>query len=458
VDDLTGAWWHPDEPAARVPGQLVREGDRWELRLLGSLSDRHDRRVADVLHGTHGGQPVSLLDCSRVRARYDGRATLDESWVVRTAIRGATIDGWDDPAFTLADAEMDDLAEFMDLRLVTHARDLAGPDAEDVIVVARPPEIAATTPDGTYALFSGGTTRTGVRDYRHDYRASLHVQLRSPVSLSDIHRHHLRPMTHLLALATGDGIELRGLKLGRPDPEVPLSDFARWQVLDADHDTVSARRGTIAHNMLFTCTDWDFARGYPVWSQIVSRYGPTCDLLFSRTAPGQQYLSTLFLNSVTAAESFHRRWKPGTGRATPEHKARIKALVAAVPQDDQQWLRERLAHSHEPTLARRLAELVAYAGTSALPYVGEPTAWSRKVAAARNDLIHRSPRRDDPEDTDPEGLLALEQSVAAVTTACLLRELGFAADDAAQRMSRGFVWNSAQRAMRSRHPTLFEDN
>jgi hypothetical protein len=451
-----------------VPGHLVREGDRWLLRLLGTLSGPRPTSgpgIADVLHGQRGQEPITLLDCSRLNQRMNDRDVLDETWLVRTAIRGAAVGGWDEPAFDSAQAEMDDLDHFMDLRLVrdidpTEAAarldlDLTdGAAVEDAVAILRPPRMEVTADRTSYELFSGGRTSPGIRDYRFEYRASLHVITDELVSLTDMHRQHLRPLSHLLSLVTGRNASVRSLRLGRSGSDETYGP-TRWEVLDVDHDRPPGRGVTVAPNMLFTCSDWDFSAGFPVWKQVVARYGPTCDLLFARNAPGVQYLSTRFLNAVTAAESFHRRWTSVSGKATADHKARIKGIVQAVPEHERAWLRDQLAYSHEPSLRQRLVELIGYCGAAAEPYVGTSSAWAKKITDARNALVHRPVRRDDPEESDPLGLDALEQSAAAVTTACLLRELGFTEDEARDRMRRGFVWSTAERAVRGRHPELF---
>lgn len=456
VNRFPGTWWRAEAPETTVPGFLLRESDRWVLSVIGTLSLPNGRHGDEVLHGTHGEEPVTLLNCARLSSHGTGGGVLEETWLVRTAVVGASFSGWDEPAFDLADAGLDDLAAFMDLRLVDTALHADNADADESVVIRRPPRLAARVPGAEYDLFSGGTTTTGARDYRYRYRASLHVALDESVSLSDMHYRHLRPLALLLSVATGEDTVVRDLRLGRADRNDPMSRTPRWQVLDPRHEAPPDRRDTVAPNMLFTCSDWDFAAGFPTWLAVVESQGPTCDLLASRNEPGTRYLSTLFLNTVTAAESFHRRWTPGRGKATAEHRKRVNALVAAVAEHERAWLRDRLAYSHEPSLSTRLQELVAYAGRAAEPYVGKPSAWAQKVAEARNALVHRPPRREDPEAADPHGLMALERSVAGVTTACLLRELGFSPDEAARRMNRGFGWNGAAAGMRARHPNLFE--
>jgi hypothetical protein len=458
MERIAGTWWHPLTPDRTTKGHLLRDGERWVLRVVGTIrpSDHHDRTHDHpaTLKGETGGTPVTLLDCAFMQARSAGPEAIEETWLVQTAVHGADISGWDDPTFDLVSAQLDDLANFMNLHLIEHER---RDDADDVIVVKRPPRIEATVDGVEYELFSGGATNTSARSVKHEYRAELRIQLPAPISLADIHNEHLRAMRYLLCLATVADVDVRSLSLGAANQDEPDFPVATWQVLDRDHDPRSDRQDTVSWTMLFTCSDWDFASGFPVWKNLVEKYGPTCDLLFSRTSRHTAYISTLFMNTVGAAESFHRRWTTTSRRATPEHKARMARILAAAPTEDQDWLRQKLQHSHEPTLAARLADLATVSETARAAFVGDAGRWAKAIADARNALAHRPADRDDPEKVDPYGLLALEESLAAMLTVCLLRELGFPEEECAHRLVRSWHWNHVPSVMRERHPALFAE-
>ena len=453
---IAGKWWLPESPSEAVPGHLQREGDRWVLYLDGSLGRRADLGGATVpvILGRSADESLSLLD-SRWFTLSSRGDVVDESWRVDIVLRGAAVEGWDAPAFDVAAVEFDDLAHFMNLRLVEiESRLPPDDDVREVAVIHQPPRIAARTSDSECELLSGWTSTVGMRDLNYRYRASLYLRLSALTSLSDVDYRHMRPMRYLLALATAGDIGTTAMRLGRVDPDDPHSQIPQWELLDVDHDRADGRHEAIPHHMLFTCSDWDFASGFPRWKELVEIYGPTCDLLFSRAARDSRYLSTRFLNAVTAAESFQRRWTPRGSKASPDQKFRVDRLVRAAPEEDRTWLRNKLAWSHEPSLADRLEELVVRATPAAGPYVGSARPWAQAVAQARNALVHRPLKRDDP-DENPEALLVLEHSVAAVVTICLLRELGFDADDCGQRMSRSPSWRWVPKDMQSRHPALF---
>jgi hypothetical protein len=453
---IAGMWWLPESPSETVPGHLQQEGDQFVLHLVGSLVGPEGRAgVLPVILGRNGDERVSLLDSVWRGSGGSSSGTLThESWRVFTVLRGAGVDGRETPAFDVASVELDGLAHFMNLRLIEFDRQVPDDDVREVAVVRRPPRIAAITADSEYELFSGWSTHYGMRDLNYQYHASLILRLSALVSLSDVDYRYVRPMRHLLAFASAGDIGTKAMHLGQTDPDDPHSQSPRWELLDVDYDRAGDRREAIPHHMLFTCADWDFASGFPRWKELVDAYGPTCDLLFSRAARDSRYLSTRFLNTVTAAESFHRRSRHDT-KASPEHKQRIARLIEAAPEEDRTWLGNKLTWSHEPSLANRLEELVAVATPAAGPYVGSAKPWARAVTDARNALVHRPRKRNDPDVEDPEGLLVLEHSVAAVVTICLLRELGFGPDDCAQRLGRNPSWNWVPKDMQTRHSALF---
>ena len=456
MERIAGMWWLPESPSETVPGHLQREGDQFVLHLVGSLvgAEGHDG-VIPVILGSSGEEPVSLLDSVlRGSGRSSGGDIAHETWRVFTVLRGAAVDGRETPAFDVAAVELDDLADFMNLRLIeVHGR-LPDDELWEVAEIRRPPRIAALTAGSEYVLFSGWSSHHEMRDLKYEYRAVLNLQFGDLVSLSDVDYRHVRPMRHLLAFVTAEDIGTKAMRLGQTDPNDRHSRIPRWELIDVDYHRANARQETNPFRMLFTCADWDFASGFPRWKELVDTYGPTCDLLFSRAAADNRHLSTRFLNAVTAAESFHRRWSPDGINATPDQKLRVARLIDAAPQGDRRWLRKKLKWSHEPFLADRLEQLVAHATPAAGPYVGSATKWARSVTDARNALVHRPPTRDDPEE-NPEALLALEHSVAAVVTICLLRELGFGPDDCGQRLSRNPNWSWVPKDMQTRHAALF---
>jgi hypothetical protein len=70
------------------------------------------------------------------------------------------------------------------------------------------------------------------------------------------------------------------------------------------------------------------------------------------------YADTKFLAIAQAVEAFHRRTTRSSKWPKEEYKAKIDAILAACPEAERQWLKSKLAHGNEISLADRLNQLI----------------------------------------------------------------------------------------------------
>ena len=65
-----------------------------------------------------------------------------------------------------------------------------------------------------------------------------------------------------------------------------------------------------------------------------------------------------FLNIIHALETFHRRFRKNEVLSYEEHSKKIKELITYIPEDDKQWVQEKLDFTNEPNLHQRIEELL----------------------------------------------------------------------------------------------------
>ena len=116
-----------------------------------------------------------------------------------------------------------------------------------------------------------------------------------------------------------------------------------------------------------------------------------------------------------------------------------RSVIAAAPDEHRPWLKERLAHSNEPTLRERLVELHRRANGVVSGVLGSADAFADPVVGARNALTHRGTPHKAKEIPGRE-LFRLTEQIAFLLTACLMLDLGFVELEvvAATRRSRRF--------------------
>jgi hypothetical protein len=148
------------------------------------------------------------------------------------------------------------------------------------------------------------------------------------------------------------------------------------------------------------------------------------NLFFTISLGMDLYLESQFLLAVQSAELFHRRKFPIESNDLTAHQARLREIISSVPvEEDRNWLRARLAFSHEPTLKMRLSELMDFAGPDLRNFL-RPL-FVKSVGDTRNFLTHYDDRLAAVA-ASGEDLWRLTQETIALIEYCFFRELGFA--------------------------------
>jgi hypothetical protein len=176
------------------------------------------------------------------------------------------------------------------------------------------------------------------------------------------------------------------------------------------------------------------------WLLVARTYDIVLGWLLSIRYAAGLYVQNRFHNVVSAAESFHRLWRPGGLMPEEEFQAFIDGLVEAVSEEHREWLAGQLQYSNEPRLRKRLSQLARYAGPVFTSIVGKRDRWITLVVALRNRLTHHD--KDRPINFEDGDLYFLAESVYMLVMLCLFRECGVADDviaDVGDSMSAQFL-------------------
>ena len=107
------------------------------------------------------------------------------------------------------------------------------------------------------------------------------------------------------------------------------------------------------------------------WFEKSEKIKPVVDLYLSvnyhRTS-----LERHFLNLVQALEAFHRLTRNNKILPKEEHDKKMASIIANVPEQHKEWIKEKLAFSNEPSLHERLEDLLTPDSDGASPkHVGK---------------------------------------------------------------------------------------
>lgn len=93
------------------------------------------------------------------------------------------------------------------------------------------------------------------------------------------------------------------------------------------------------------------------WCNLYVVIGPVIDNMEEFFGKRAVLVENRFLNVMQALETFHRRMRPNQKISKEAHKIRINEILASIPLKHQEWLKERLNFSNEPSLHSRLEDL-----------------------------------------------------------------------------------------------------
>jgi hypothetical protein len=407
MEDLqfSGWWWLPDNEDKKVPGVMTftkEEGIR--LSLIGSFKDLPQlgsvEEHALILRIAGEGKVVTLFDCMESTTRFTSRGFLTQEFWARLGCTGAHFSTTEQARFHKASLEYTHLPDWVGASGFHPEYDTEGGILTKYgLTYTFPDEVKAAIANGevciTYAFRSGGDQ---LREVSLSQSTSIRVDLGEDLTFDEWVINFVLPFRNLLTLATTrpNAItrisvysEHKTVSTPKGDREVPIDLFYQqvW------HEKLQAKR-LFPHDMLLTLHDVaeDFGEIVRRWLRVAKELDSVCNLLFSvRYRPG--FSENRFLNTVQAVEPYHRT---KTGSRRRSLRSCIRYLLAATQ------------------------EVVS-------PLITDENSFLRKVVATRNYYTHHDPRLRKKAATGSE-LYWLTQTLTFMVEACLLDELGLAAE------------------------------
>lgn len=137
------------------------------------------------------------------------------------------------------------------------------------------------------------------------------------------------------------------------------------------------------------------------------------------------YLQQKFLSLVQCVESYDRRVLRRIDVSKEEAEKRVADILDATPTKYKDWLKNKLRYSNEPTLRKRLEQLVQTFSFVDFENVGQ---FIEDVVNTRNYLTHYDEVQKQSSAT-PERMSWLALKLGMLTEAILLAELGLSLDE-----------------------------
>jgi hypothetical protein len=96
-----------------------------------------------------------------------------------------------------------------------------------------------------------------------------------------------------------------------------------------------------------------------------------------------------------------------------------------VPNEEQAWLKEKLRHANEKTLAQRLEDILASAPSETAQFIPDSAAFAARVRHTRNYYTHFTSELREKGNTVPDNELPhLTEQMRGLLILCILKDLG----------------------------------
>ncbi len=447
ADPIRGIWWLPDAPANQTVGDLTLSDDSQPiLDLVGILkAPEHinERWSTPLIFGQPvKGQPVTLLACHETQLSLNGPGIITQRLAAfGGALVGIHLGSEDDEVFDRVVVEVEHLGELVGR---------TGLSAEAVTIDERvtglavrydtPSTLVARVGTAEIHLAAGwrsGVPSTGSMTLSETW--AFEIVLDKPTTLSLILGGWVERIRDLVSFCADRPCAVTSVRVGGPTTLVPSG--AGHRLAEVHLPWIPSPTGNpkpLHHDepvLLVPTDDEEFRTLMQKWVDVCDELEVVLDLHYASDYAGFVYGETRFINAAQAIEAYHRR---RFARSPDELDiSRRTIAIEACPETARSWLEEKLRYSHEPSLRRRIKDLVAFAGVTVSPFwksAKERSNLVTRLVDTRNSLTHWDPASR--VNLDGRELRALSAFLSLLLTACILRELGFTEEETSAALSR----------------------
>jgi hypothetical protein len=376
----------------------------------------------DVISGRDADDKiVTLFGCSSPASKRSGGMVSYKLHPLRAVI-GRAFSHWGDVSFDNVQVEYSLLHEWL---------------GRSSISVDFNTDRAAFTrkEDITFDLLSGAKLSLGAFVSAHHASGEFQVSeghwaeftLQSAISVDRLFDSFVLVFRRFLTLLVGKRVFVDSIKF----------ENGKVELLQQNTGVEDADRSTHALNMIASFADLGQDAGtiFRRWFEYHERLEPALNLYFAVMFNRSLYSNHRFLFLAQALEVYHRINPSFTGAVQPsaEFRERVSRLISAVEPEEQSWVKEKLQHANEKTLAQRIEEILSTAPSEVDQFIPDREDFAAKVRHTRNYYTHfLAELREKGKAADDEELPRLTEQMRGLLLLCILRDLGISGKPAAK--------------------------
>ncbi len=437
---MLGTWYLPASPDTSSTNEVSGEVEfddktGWKLRIHGNLE--HSPHLLDSPNGqpviwgeTLDGKKVSLFDGLRTRHTQflppDRKAA--EEWIgLNHAIGGTHVNI--DTAIKQTDIKLEALEEWAfwatSLDYDYNTRTIEVPENTGHSATVCGAEVNLTCSWSiTSSLSSARTARTAA------------ISVIDEVKICDVQAKWVFPLQSLLSFLVLEYTEVMELTVHLLDVE---------DTITLHYSSPKDTRSNGNWHPVFMLLAYDQLVGFDLdlntllnsWFSLTTSYRTAANLIqFLNTDPNMEPSVSLLI-AFMAIEAVHRAEFDDVLVPPDRHKERVESIVGIVPDDDRQWVKERLLSSNRKGLRRKLGEVLSLAESTRSVILRIWPDFEKTALKLRNKAVHPA----QPGPNDHIKALAIRTGLLWILRHVFLVRLGLSPEQAGGLVgqSQGFL-------------------
>ena len=442
--EFKGVWWLPGDEAKRVVGILkFNPEDGADLELMGALSNHSELDSDIVLGKTSDGKDITLYGCFQTKFTFNSSGIPTTVIFANIVFEGAHFNTEEEIEFQELSCRYTHLDEWAWMKGIH----ITPPTESKLEIKYECPASVKTNISDDYSIEVYPITQTPTysivqKEVNITQRIYIKLISNKPSSFGQ-QQDKLYHIQNFLSLGVGKPVEIIDF-MGRT--EVNKEDYDGFilhpnvRIYFCTKEASDQYTPLVPQKMLFSLRDIqdDFDMIMRKWFDKEKTLKPVFNLYFGTLYNKDMYLEQRFLSLVQAVESYHRRTRINNEIDPEDHKKRVNAVMESVDDQYKKWIGGRLGYSNEPTLRKRLRELIDECGALIkLSSSSQKKSFINKVCDTRNYLTHYDVSLFDRAAKESE-LFKICYMLGVIIEFNLLLEIGFEQERAHQLLQEKY--------------------
>ena len=433
-----GFWFLPENQGKEIFGILNYDPNKGaKLELFGSLYDRNTnnkiQKLDIILGRSTNGKEITLYDCIEGGRSLSVPGHETTSLIINYVIIGAFFSKGSELVFSSASVGLKNLDEWTDISGI-NINIIDYNQFKTKIEYEKPNSIEFKINNDLIGMFNFAASIHDLSTSMKSASIEQKVQFILRVEKKQIHLHDLLDsIYHFLNFLTIGSFEASypteiSLRSKKHTYKIDGTIYDKEINLHFSSPIIPEKdREKHTFDMLFNYGDisGEFDTIIRRWYKNKTRFKPIINLIVDSFYRTNKPVENQFLDIVQAIETFHRRTRNNEVLPKSEHKKRIETILNSVPGEFVEWLKEKLAFSNEPSLHKRLDELISqHANSTLIKIIKDKTAFIKQVKNSRNYYTHYDPKLEKKSLRGTE-LFFLKEKLKVLLICAILKETNF---------------------------------